>query len=89
MCLAEVRAFPQKPKRGYMADDPNKQHVDGWFVSSQPHEYEYFKTGIAKAFPTKSDEEVAAAILSCRKAMAPSEGRAKLTDCVNKKLRGD
>jgi hypothetical protein len=71
-----------------MADDPNKKHVDGWFLSSQPHEYEYFKATIAKAFPQKSDEEIADAILSCRKALAPSEGRAKLTDCVIKKLGG-
>jgi hypothetical protein len=70
-----------------MADDPNKKHVDGWFVSSQPHEYEYFKKTISEAFPSKSDEEIADAILSCRKAIAPSEGRAKLTGCVHKKLR--
>lgn len=71
-----------------MADDPNKKHVDRWFVSSQPHEYEYFKTTIKKALPGKSDDEVAQAILSCRKAIAPSEGRAKLTECVNKRLGG-
>lgn len=71
-----------------MSDDPNKKHVDGWFVSSQQHEYEYFKTTTKKAFPSKSDDEVAQAILSCRKAIAPSEGRAKLTECVNKRLRG-
>jgi hypothetical protein len=71
-----------------MADDPNKKHVDSWFVSTQPYEYGYFKTTIMKAFPLKSDDEVAQAILSCRKAIAPSEGRAKLTECVNKRLRG-
>lgn len=49
--------------------------------------YEYFKTTIKKAFPGKSDDEVAEAILACRKALAPSEGRAKLTECVNKRLR--
>ena len=71
-----------------MADDPNKKHVDGWFVSSQPYEYEYFKTTIKKTLPSKSDDEVAEAIFSCRQAIAPSEGRAKLTECVNKRLRG-
>jgi hypothetical protein len=71
-----------------MADDPNKKHVDSWFVSSQPHEYEYFKDTIKKAHATKSDDQVAEAILACRKALAPSEGRAKLTECVNKRLRG-
>lgn len=71
-----------------MADDPNKKHVDGWFVSNQPHEYEYFKSTIKKSFPTKSDDDVAQAILVCRKSLAPSEGRAKLTECVNKRLRG-
>jgi len=71
-----------------MADDPIKKHVDGWFVSSQLHEYEYFKTTIKKGFPMKSADEVAQAILSCRKAIAPSEGRVKLTECVNKRLRG-
>lgn len=70
-----------------MADDPNKKHVDGWFVSTQPHEYQYFKDTIKKANPAKSDDEVAQAILDCRKALAPSEGRAKLTECVNKRLR--
>jgi hypothetical protein len=71
-----------------MADDPNKKHVDGWFVSSQQHEYEYFKTIIKTEFPAKSEDEVANAILVCRKALAPSEGRAKLTECVGKRLRG-
>lgn len=71
-----------------MADDPNKRRVDGWFVSSQPHEYDYFKTTIKNAFPRKTDDEVAAAILACRKALAPSEGRAKLTDCVKRRLGG-
>jgi hypothetical protein len=71
-----------------MADDPNKKHVDGWFVSNQPHEYEYFKSTIKEAFPHKTDEEISEAILSCRKAIAPSEGRKKLTECVHKKLGG-
>ena len=71
-----------------MADDPNRKHIDGWFVSNQPHEYEYFKTTTKKAFPAKSDDEVAQAILSCRRSIAPSEGRVKLTECVHKRLRG-
>ena len=71
-----------------MSDDPNKKHVDSWFVSSQLHEYEYFKTTIKKNFPMKSDDEVAQAILYCRKTLAPSEGRARLTECVNRRLRG-
>ena len=69
-----------------MADDPNKKHVDSWFVSSQPHEYEYFKKTVKDAHPTKTDDEVAAAILACRKALAPSEGREKLKACVSKRL---
>jgi hypothetical protein len=36
-----------------MADDPNKKHIDRWFVSSQSHEYEYFKKSIKDAFPEK------------------------------------
>lgn len=59
-----------------MADDPNKKHIDSWFVSSQPYEYDYFKSTMKKAFPLKSDDEIAQAILSCRKAITPSEGRA-------------
>jgi hypothetical protein len=70
-----------------MADDPNKKHVDGWFVSSQPHEYDYFKGTIKAEFPRRTDEEVATAILSCRKSIAPSEGREKLKACVRTKLR--
>lgn len=71
-----------------MADDPNKKHTDGWFVSTQPHEYEYFRSTIKNEFSSKSDYEIAQAILSCRKAIARSEGRAKLTECVRKRLRG-
>lgn len=71
-----------------MADDPNKKHVDSWFVSSQPHEYDYFRKQMKDAFPKKSDDEVNQAILSCRKSLAPSEGRAKLTECVRKRLGG-
>lgn len=71
-----------------MADDPNKKYIDSWFVSSQPHEYEYFKSTIKQAFPQKSDDTVANAILACRKSVAPSEGRKKLTECVERKLRG-
>lgn len=70
-----------------MADDPNKRHVDGWFVSSQPHEYEYFKQTMQKEFPSKSDAVVAEAILSCRKSLAPSEGRERLKQCVRQKLK--
>ena len=69
-----------------MADDPNKKHVDSWFVSSQPYEYEYFKDTIKKAHPAKTDDEVAQAILACRKAVAPSEGREKLKACVSRRL---
>ncbi len=71
-----------------MADDPNKKHDDGHFVSSQPWEYEYFKKKVKEAFPHQSDEAIHDAILSCRKSIAPSEGREKLTECVHKKLRG-
>jgi hypothetical protein len=69
-----------------MADDPNKKHNDGWFVSSQPHEYQYFFDSIKKACSKSSDTEIAEGILSCRKAIQPSEGRTKLTECVKKKL---
>lgn len=69
-----------------MADDPNKKHNDSWFVSSQPHEYQYFFDSIKKACSKSSDTEIAEAIFSCRKAIQPSEGRAKLTECVKKKL---
>lgn len=69
-----------------MADDPNKKHNDGWFVSNQPHEYQYFFDSIKKACSKSSDTEIVEAILSCRKAIQPSEGRAKLTECVKKKL---
>ena len=71
-----------------MADDPNKKHVHGWFVSSQSYEYDYFKSTIKQAFPHKSDDAIADAILSCRKSIAPSEGRKKLTECVHRKLGG-
>lgn len=69
-----------------MADDPNKRHVDGWFVSSQPHEYEYFRKQMKEAFPHKSDDAIANAILACRQAIKPSEGRAKLRECVKARL---
>jgi hypothetical protein len=69
-----------------MADDPNKIHIDGWFVSNQPQEYDYFKTQIERECPRKSDDEINAAILACRKAMAPTDGRAKLAACVRQRL---
>jgi hypothetical protein len=69
-----------------MADDPNLRHVDSWFVSSQSHEYRYFKFAIQHDFPYKSEDQVAEAILACRKSIEPSEGRKKLTECVRKRL---
>ena len=69
-----------------MSDDPNKTHVDSWFVSSQPHKYNYFKETMQKAHPGKTEAEVTADILACRKSVDPSEGRAKLTACVTKRL---
>ncbi len=71
-----------------MADDPNLKHVDSWFVSSQPHEYYYFKSTMKGEFPSKTDDEVTQAILACRKAIAPSEGREKLKECVRRRLGG-
>jgi hypothetical protein len=72
-----------------MVDDPNKRHQDGWTVSFiQTYEYTYFRDTIEKEFPDRSDEVINDAILACRKAIAPSEGRAKLTECVKKKLGG-
>lgn len=73
-----------------MTDDPLKKKVDAWFVAmGQPHESRYFKETIAKAFPKKSHKEITDAIISCVDKIKPSEGRAKLTECVNKKLGGD
>jgi hypothetical protein len=69
-----------------MADDPNLRHVDSWFLSSQPHEYKYFKSAIQDEFPYKTEYQVAQAILACRESVAPSEGRKKLTECVRKQL---
>lgn len=71
-----------------MADDPNKKHEDGWFVSSQPHELAYFKKTIQTEFPNSSEGDVDRAIAACRKEIQPSEGRQKLTECVRKKLGG-
>ncbi len=51
MYLKNFASFITNKNKDDMADDPNKTHVDGWFVSNQPHEYDYFKTTIAKAFP--------------------------------------
>ena len=69
-----------------MADDPNLKHVDGWFVSSQPDEYRHFKFAIRQEFPYKAEDQVAGAILECRKSVAPSEGRKKLIECVRRRL---
>ena len=71
-----------------MADDPHKKHEDGWFVSSQPHELEYFQKQMAEEFPNVSGQQVAAAIAACRKEIQPSEGRQKLIECVRRKLGG-
>ena len=69
-----------------MADDPNKRHFDGHFLSGQEHELSYFTKKMKEAFPRKSDDEVAQAIFTCRKETQPSESRVKLTECVKKKL---
>jgi hypothetical protein len=71
-----------------MADDPTKKREDGWFVSKQSHEYNYFKGVIKKEFPGAGDEAIENAIATCRKEIQPSEGREKLTECVRKKLGG-
>jgi hypothetical protein len=63
-----------------------EKRYERWFVSSQPHEYEYFKSSIKKQCPSKSDDEVSQAILKCRDDIQPSEGRTKLESCVLKKL---
>jgi hypothetical protein len=67
-------------------DDPNKKKEDGWFVSGQPHELQYFKDTIQKEFPRKTPADIAAAITYCRAAIRPSEGREKLKACVRKRL---
>lgn len=73
-----------------MTDDPTKKKIDAWFVAmGQPHEAAYFKATIAEAFPKKTDEEINDAIVSCLEKIKPSEGRTKLTECVNKELDGD
>jgi len=69
-----------------MADDPNLKQIDGWFLASQPLEYDYFKIAIQHEFPFKTDDQVAEAILACRKSTEPSEGRRKLIECVRKLL---
>ena len=71
-----------------MADDPNRTHIDAWFVSNQPHEYDYFKAQIKKECPRKSENEINAAILAYSQALAPSEGRARLAACVRQRLGG-
>lgn len=72
-----------------MRDDPTKKKVDAWFVAmGQAHEARYFEETIEKAFPNKSDKEINEAITSCLEEIKPSEGRAKLTECVKKKLGG-
>lgn len=69
-----------------MTEDPNKKHHDSWFASDQPHEYEYFKNNVKRVHPTKTNDQVADAILACRKSVPSSEGKGKLTRCVNERL---
>ena len=71
-----------------MTDDPNRKREDGWFVSSQPHEYAYFKAAIRKECPEYGEQAIEEAIGHCRAKIAPSEGRTKLTECVRRRLRG-
>ena len=71
-----------------MADDPNKTHVDSWFVSTQPWEIDHFIDAMQGEFPGKRRDEISAALMACRRQLAPSEGREKLKDCVRKRLRG-
>ena len=71
-----------------MNDDPNKRHVDGWFVSSQSYEIDYFIDSMHKEFPSKLRSAVSDELLKARKRLAPSEGREKLKEAVRRALRG-
>jgi hypothetical protein len=71
-----------------MPNDPNRTVSDGWFVSGEPHEYDFFKLSIRAIFPFKTQDQLAEAILACRQELAPSEGREKLKECVLKRLGG-
>jgi F0F1-type ATP synthase epsilon subunit len=67
-------------------DNPNYKYVDGWFVSSQQHEIDYFVDQLVKAHPTKKRSDVVQAFERARKAIQPSEGREKLKAAVARLL---
>lgn len=71
-----------------MADNPNKRgRQDRQNVSSQRHEIGYAISQLAKANPNVDRDKVAKAIFKARDEIAPSEGRRKLMDAAQRKLR--
>lgn len=71
-----------------MSDNPDKRgRQDRQTVSSQPHEVGYAISQVAKANPGVDRATVAKAVFAARDQIAPSEGRRKLMDAAQKKLR--
>lgn len=71
-----------------MSDNPNKRgRQDRQTVSSQPHEIGYAISKLAEANPHVDRTKVAHAIFAARDEIAPSEGRRKLMEAAQRKLR--
>lgn len=70
-----------------MSDNPQLTGQDRLTVSSQPHEIASFIESIQREFHDHPREAIVEAMEQCRVEIAPSESRAKLTECVRARLR--
>ena len=70
-----------------MSDNPHLTGQDRHFVSSQPHETTTFIESIQREFHDHPREAIVEAVEQCRKEIAPSESREKLTECVRARLQ--
>lgn len=71
-----------------MSDNPNKRgRQDRQTVSRQPHELGHVISKVTKAHSDMPREQVMKAIFAARDKIAPSEGRTKLMQEIEKRLK--
>lgn len=73
-----------------MSSNPNSMELfDGWFPTNNTHEFDYFKQSVQMVAPGHTEEQIVSAISICRKTLNPTEGRARLLECVQQRLGRD
>lgn len=69
-----------------MSDNPQLTGADRRTVSSQQHEIDTFVDTLQGEFLDHPRPAILAALEECRREIAPSESRAKLEECVRRRL---